>query len=307
MAKISAVVNTYNEEKKLSRALSSLKGFASEIVVVDMMSTDKTREIAKKYNARVFKHRKISYVEPARNFAIEKAKYDWVFILDADEEIPDALKIYLKKEIKSANRWTAPNFYRIPRRNIIFGKWMKHAGWWPDYNIRFFKRGTVSWNEIIHSVPATSGKGIDIPSNGELGIKHRHYSSLEEYMTRMNRYTTIQARQLNKKGVDFSWKDLITKPTAEFLRRYFAEEGFKDGLHGLNLSLLQAFSEVVLYSKLWQKQDFKKRKIDVRDVEETIIKSYKDFSWWIITSKISISTKLINKLWLKIKRKLKYQ
>ena len=303
MAKISVVLNTYNEEKKLSRALSSLKGFAGEIVVVDMTSTDKTREIAKSFKARVFKHRKISYVEPARNFAIEKAKYDWVFILDADEEIPDTLKTYLKKEIKDPQA----NFYRIPRRNIIFGKWMKHAGWWPDYNIRFFKKGTVSWNEIIHSVPITSGKGIDIPTTGDLAIKHRHYSSLEEYITRMNRYTTIQARQLNKKGVDFSWRDLITKPTAEFLRRYFAEEGFKDGLHGLNLSLLQAFSEVVLYSKLWQKQDFKKRKIDIQDVEETFTKSYKDFSWWIITSKIKNSTKLITKLWLKIKRKLKYQ
>lgn len=303
MAKISVVVNTYNEEKKLSRALSSLKGFAGEIVVVDMMSVDKTREIAKSFKARVFKHRKISYVEPARNFAIEKAKYDWVFILDADEEIPDTLKTYLKKEIKDPQA----NFYRIPRRNIIFGKWMKHSGWWPDYNIRFFKKGTVSWNEIIHSVPVTSGKGIDLPGSEELAIKHRHYSSLEEYITRMNRYTTIQARQLNKKGIKFSWKDLITKPTAEFLRRYFAEEGFKDGIHGLNLSLLQSFSEVVLYSKLWQKQDFKKKKIDISDVEETIFKSYKDFSWWIITSKISNSTKLINKLWLKVKRKLKYQ
>ena len=76
MAKISVVVNTYNEEKRLARTLSSLKGFANEIVVVDMMSTDNTREIAKKYNARVFKHRKISYVEPSRNFAIEKARHD---------------------------------------------------------------------------------------------------------------------------------------------------------------------------------------------------------------------------------------
>lgn len=303
MAKISVVINTYNEEKKLSRTLSSLKGFAGEIVVVDMMSTDKTRDIAKSFKARVFKHRKISYVEPARNFAIEKAKYDWVFILDADEEIPETLKTYLKKEVKEPQA----NYYRIPRRNIIFGKWMKHAGWWPDYNIRFFKKGTVSWNEIIHSVPLTTGKGIDILSTGDLAIKHRHYSSLEEYITRMNRYTTIQARQLNKKGIIFSWKDLILKPVSEFLRRYFAEEGYKDGLHGLSLSLLQSFSEIVLYSKLWQKQDFKKRKLDLDEVEKVAVKSYKNFYWWIITSKIADSKKFFNKLWLKIVRKLKYQ
>ena len=303
MAKISVVVNTYNEEKRLSRALSSLKGFANEIVVVDMMSTDQTREIAKKFKARVFKHKKIGYVEPARNFAIEKAKYEWVFILDADEEIPETLKIYLKNEIKEPQA----NFYRIPRRNIIFSKWMKHTGWWPDLNIRFFKKGTVSWNEIIHSVPVTSGKGMDIDCSEELAIKHKTYSSLEEYITRMNRYTTIQARELNKKGVEFSWKDLIIKPTAEFLRRYFAEEGFKDGLHGLNLSLLQAFSEIVLYSKLWQKQDFKKKKLDITEVHEIFEKSYKDFSWWIINSKILESTNFFKKLWLKITKSLKYR
>ena len=82
MAKISVVINTYNEEKKIGRCLASLKGFANEIIVVDMMSTDRTRELAKKYNAKIFKHKKISYVEPARNFAIEKAKNDCVFILD---------------------------------------------------------------------------------------------------------------------------------------------------------------------------------------------------------------------------------
>ena len=91
------------------------------------------------------------------------------------------------------------------------------------------------------------------------------------------------------------------------MRRYFAEEGYKDGLHGLNLSLLQAFSELVLYSKLWQKQDFKKKKINILEVEGEITKSYKDFSWWIITSKISETSKIFNKLWLKVLRKLKYQ
>ena len=103
------------------------------------------------------------------------------------------------------------------------------------------------------------------------------------------------------------FEHLIIKPTAEFLRRYFAEEGFKDGLHGLNLSLLQAFSEIVLYSKLWQKQDFKKKKLDITEVHEIFEKSYKDFSWWIINSKILESTNFFKKLWLKITKSLKYR
>lgn len=301
MAKISAIINTYNEEKRLARCLASLKGFANEIVVVDMMSTDSTREIAKKYGARVFKHKKISFVEPARNFAIEKARYDWIFVLDADEEITESLKVYLKKEIKN----TTASYFRIPRKNVIFAKWMKHTGWWPDYNIRFFKRGNVSWNQVIHSVPMTTGIGIDIPLKEFLSIKHKAYSSVEEYITRMNRYTSVQARELNRKKAEFSWPLLISKPTSEFLRRFFAEEGFKDGIHGLALSLMQAFSELIVYVKLWQKKNFNKQKLSIKDVEPEFTKSFEELSWWFGESKIRNSKSLLNRIWLKIQRKIK--
>lgn len=301
MPKISAVINTLNEEKRLVRTLSSLKGFANEVVVVDMMSTDTTCEIAKKYGARVFKHKRIGYVEPARNFAISKTKYDWVVIVDADEELPDGLKDFIKKEIKSPRA----NFYRIPRKNIIFGKWLKHSGWWPDYNIRFFKKGTVSWNQIIHSVPMTTGSGFDVMAKEDYAIKHKAYSSVEEYISRMNRYTSVQARELNKKGIEFSWEMVISKPLSEFLRRYFAEEGFKDGLHGLTLSLLQAFSELVVYSKLWQKQKFKKIKLPLSDVESKITESYKEIDWWLGESKIRTSKNIFKRILFKIERRLK--
>lgn len=307
MAKISAVINTYNEEKRISRCLASLKGFASEIIVVDMMSTDRTRELAKEYGARVFKHKKISFVEPARNFAIEKARYDWIVILDADEVISESLKLFLKKEIKSSRSEAMINYYRLPRKNIIFGKWIKHSGWWPDYNIRFFKKGSVSWNQIIHSVPITTGVGFDLPTKEDYAIKHFAYSSVEEYITRMNRYTSVQARELNRKDVEFSWTLLITKPVSEFLRRYFAEEGYKDGAHGLALCLLQAFSELVVYVKLWQKKKFRKKKININDFEIEILKSIKDINWWLGESKIKLNKNIFTKLWLKITRKLKLQ
>lgn len=300
MTKISVVINTLNEEKRLPKAISSLKGFANEIIVVDMKSTDKTVELAKKAGAVVYSYNRIGYVEPARNFGIEKCKYNWIFILDADEWIPKTLKIYLKKEIKK----NKANFFRIPRKNIVFGKWMRHTGWWPDYNIRFFKKGTVSWNEVIHSIPVTTGVGFDLPAERDLAITHNHYSSLEEYITRMNRYTTIQAKHLKKGGVKFSWRHVITKPTSQFLTRFFAQEGYKDGLHGLSLSMLQAFSELVVYLKIWQKGKFVKRKISINQVEAEFSKSSKQFVWWILESKIKKSN-LFPKIWLKLKRKLK--
>lgn len=303
MAKISAVINTINEEKKIGRCLASLKGFASELIVVDMMSTDSTVEIAKSYGAKVFKHKRISYVEPARNFAISKARHEWVLVLDPDETVGEELKTYLKQEIKKPQA----DFYRMPRKNIIFGKWMKHSGWWPDYNIRFFKRGSVSWNEVIHSVPMTTGSGLDLPSKEDFAIRHRHYSSVEEYITRMNRYTTTQAKELNKKGVEFRWRDVLVKPAGEFLRRYFAESGYKDGLHGLVISLLQVLSELTIYVKLWQKQKFRKRKISAEDTYEELGKISRDFVWWVYESKIKDSSNIVSKIWLKITRKLKLQ
>jgi (heptosyl)LPS beta-1,4-glucosyltransferase len=302
MAKISVVINTLNEEKRLAKTLSSLKDFASEIVVVDMQSTDLTVEIAKKAGAKVYRHKRISYVEPARNFGIEKAKHEWVLILDADERLSEGLKAYLKEQIKKSPY----NYFRIPRKNIIFEKWMKHTGWWPDYNIRFFKKGTVSWNEIIHSVPTTTGNGFDIPADGDLSIIHDHYSSIEEYLLRMNRYTTVQAKHLNKEGVTFNWRLLISKPASQFLTRYFAQEGFKDGVHGLATSCLQAFSELVLYLKLWQKNKFDRKKISLDLMSQEFDNAVADLEWWVIFSKIAQEKSVLRRLWLKVIRKLKY-
>ncbi|WKZ26019.1 MAG: glycosyltransferase family 2 protein [bacterium] len=300
MPKISVVINTLNDQKKIGRCLASLKSFANEIVVVDMMSSDQTREIAKKYRARVFKHKRISFVEPARNFAISKTKYDWIVILDADEELTEELKSFIKKELRDPKA----DYYRVPRKNIIFGKWIKHTGWWPDYNIRFFKKGHVSWNQLIHSVPVTTGRGFDLTAKEGLAIKHKAYSSVEDYISRMNRYTTVQSRELNRKNVEFVWSMLISKPLSEFLRRFFAESGYRDGLHGLALSLLQAFSEVVVYSKLWQKQKFKKVKVPLGDVGKEFFKSFKEIEWWLDESKIRSSKNIFRRIWLKILRRL---
>jgi len=157
--------------------------------------------------------------------------------LDADEEITPKLAKILKdlatgKEI---------SFYRLPRKNIIFGKWLRHSLWWPDYNIRFFKKGNVQWSEKIHSVPLTRGTGKDLEAKEVNAIVHHHYQSISQYLERMNRYTNIQAEELSKSGYQFRWQDMVKKPMGEFLSRFFVGEAYKDGLRGLILALLQAF------------------------------------------------------------------
>lgn len=275
MGKISVVINTLNEEKNLPRALASVKSFADEIVVVDMKSDDKTVEIAKKVGAKVYQHKRIGYVEPARNYAISKATGEWILILDADEQAPKTLIRELKKIVQKPKA----DYYRLPRKNIIFGRWIKHSRWWPDYNIRFFRKGFVSWSEIIHSVPITQGKGLDLQAREDLAIIHYHYDSIEQFVERMNRYTNEHAK-LRVKDYKFKWQDLIKKPTEEFLGRYFSGEGYKDGIHGLALAGLQAFSELVLYLKIWQKEGFKEEKIQIREVVEAMKDAETDVHYW---------------------------
>lgn len=287
MGKISAIVNTYNEGANLSRCLSSVCPLTDEIVVVDMHSTDNTVEVAQKFKAKIFDHEYTGFVEPARNFALQKVKSDWVLIIDADEELPKTLSEKLEKLVKE-NQF---DYAVIPRKNIIFNKWIKHSRWWPDYNVRFFKRGKVSWKNKIHSIPITKGKGIDFEAKEENAIIHYNYSLVSQYLERNNRYSEIRASELVSGGYQFSLKDLIKKPTDEFLSRYFAGEGYKDGIHGLILSLLQGLAEFVTYAKVWEKQGFKEEKVD--SFPDLAGKSANDLYHWLAkTSRFSAKLRL---------------
>lgn len=293
MAKISVIVNTWNEEENIKRCLESVKDLVSEIIVVDMYSSDKTVAIAKKFGAKIFFHKFTSYVEPARNFALSKVTGDWILILDADEEISPGLA----KILQELTTREEINFYRLPRKNIIFGKWIRHSRWWPDYVIRFFKKGSVRWSEKIHSVPLTRGEGHDLEAKEVNAITHYNYKSISQYLSRLNRYTTIQAKDLVESGYKFSWQDMLKKPMGEFLSRFFVGESYKDGLHGLALALLQAFSELIKYLKVWEKENFVNQ--DIADYHEVLEENINDYLHWQ-----GKSSSLIGKIRLKIKKKI---
>lgn len=282
IAKISVAINTLNEEHNIARAIKSIK-WVDEVVVCDMYSEDKTVEIAKKMGAEVIFHRKEGFVEPVRNFAISKTSNDWVLVLDADEEVPDVLANRIKEIITQG----VVDYVEIPRKNIIFGRWMKASMWWPDYHIRLFKKGKVVWNNAIHSKPKTEGKELVLPDEESLAIIHHNYRSVSQYLERMNRYSTIQAQELKDEKVIFKWGDLIEKPMGEFLSRFFAKKGYLDGLHGFALSLLQAVSFLVVYLKLWELSKFKEEEINLKVFEEKGKKISKEVKYWIDYSKLS--------------------
>lgn len=279
--KISVVINTYNEEANIEQAIKSVD-WADEVIVCDMHSTDKTVQIARKEGVKIFYHKLTDYVEPARNFAISKASNDWVLILDADEVIPQSLAQHIQKMIEKP---IVSDYVEIPRKNIIFGKWMKASMWWPDYNIRLFKKGKVLWSDKIHSKPTTKGEGIILSEDEEMAIIHNNYQSISQFISRMNRYTQIEANILTKEGYKFNWIDLIRKPLSEFLSRFFANKGYLDGIHGFALSFMQAFSFFVVYAKVWENEGFLQKDLEMKELEEEKNKIGFEFNYWFLKSK----------------------
>lgn len=274
---ISVVINTFNEEKSISKAIKSVS-WADEIIVCDMHSEDNTVQVAKKLGAKIIFHKRVNFVEPARNFAISKTSHPWILILDSDEEISKGLTKRLKEMLSKP---IVSDFVEIPRKNIIFNKWIKAASWWPDYQIRFFKKDAVVWNDQIHSRPETHGIGLTLPAEEDLTILHNNYQSISQFIDRLNRYTSIEAMQLKDQGYVFEWTDLIQKPFNEFLSRFFANQGYKEGLHGLALSFLQAFSFLIVYLKLWESLKFNEQELKIKDIEAEHTKSVKQLDYWL--------------------------
>lgn len=265
-----------------------------------MGSTDGTNKIAEDHKAKIYSHPYTGFVEPARNFGIQKAMNKWVLIVDADEEISPTLAKYIIAEVKNPRA----DFYRIPRKNFILNKWIKHAGWWPDYQVRLFKKGMVEWSDKIHGIPETRGIGQDIESNERLAIIHYNYQTVEQYLSRLNRYTGIAAKELYLASRRFRINDLIDLPSKEFIRRYFVWEGYKDGVHGLALSLLQSFSELVIYLKLWELEGFKEEKVELNKIQSDFLYVHRQEQHWFTESLLRTSPSYLERILIRLKRKI---
>ncbi|MEM3063265.1 MAG: glycosyltransferase family 2 protein [Nitrososphaerota archaeon] len=297
--RISVVINTLNEELRIERCLNSINRVADEIIVCDDGSIDSTVEIARRYTNKVFHHKSAGFVEKARNFAISKATNPWILILDADEEITPLLW----EKLKEISENKTVDYVLIPRKNIIFGKWIKHSGWWPDYNIRFFRKGKVIWQEKIHSQPKTSGVQFYLPADEKFAIIHNNYSTISDFLTKLNRYTNVQASELIETGYHFNWKDLISKPMQEFLARFFLHNGYRDGVHGLILAILQSFSMLVVYAKAWELAGSKPEEINILDFKNTVFSSFRELKFWLFNVLISGKSKtnqIVSKLVYKL-------
>jgi glycosyltransferase involved in cell wall biosynthesis len=253
MTAISVVINTLNEGAQLRACLESVR-WAAEIIVVDMHSEDATVKIAGEFGCRVFQHERMGYVEPARNFAIAQASHAWVLILDADERVSTGLAEWAGMNLEAATF----SAVRIPRRNFYGERWIRCCGWFPDNQLRLFRRGQVQYSDRIHRAPKINGAILDLPDSGEAYLAHFGFNTLGARLEKDNKYAAIVAVAMAEEGRQIGAIGLLSRTTAAFCTAYFFQGGIWNGMFGVVLAWERAFATFSKYAKLWELQAARK-------------------------------------------------
>lgn len=242
MKRLSACLITLNEEHNLPRALASLRGIADEIVVVDSGSTDRTEGVAREHGAAFFTREWTNYAEQ-KNFAAGCAKNEWILSMDADEELSSALQTAILDWKKRE-----PNFrvYEMARRTWYLGAWIKHSGWYPDFQRRLYRRDAAEFLGIIHESLRFEGRPGRL--NGDL----LHYTarSFAEHEANVEKYSGLSAQQMFAAGKR-SWRGGVWVATPwSWFQNYFLRGGFLDGYRGALIAQMAARTVRMKYEKL---------------------------------------------------------
>jgi glycosyltransferase involved in cell wall biosynthesis len=245
---LSVTIITRDEESNIRRTLESVR-WADEIIVLDSGSTDGTVAICREYTDKVFVQAWLGF-SAQKNAAIDRATGAWVLSLDADEPVEPALADEIRAIIASPGAYDG---YRIPRKTFFLGKQIVHGGWYPDYNLRLFKRGKGKFEErAVHEAVRVSG-AVGHTKNA---ILHYAYPDLASYVSSINKYSSLAVDVMAEKGigpVKRSWFIILFRPVGTFLWKYVVRLGFLDGKHGLVLNLYHAVYVFIKYSKAWER------------------------------------------------------
>lgn len=246
MGKISVIVITFNEEKNIDRCLKSIT-WANEIIVVDAFSTDKTVELARAYATDVLLHVYDGEV-PQRERGFQRATGEWLFWIDADEEVSVELKNQILEVVHSPH---ALDGYAVARKASVLGKWIEHGGWFPDWQFRLVKRDKiVAEYQEIHGGFTTKGTRGNLPGI----LYHFTYSSLSEYLRKMNDQTSLHVsnKLREQPKLRIGWHKIVLSPLSYFLRMFIVQKGYKDGMHGFILACYSALYTTLMYAKTWE-------------------------------------------------------
>lgn len=242
---LSLTVITKNEEKNIERCLRSVP-FASEVIVVDSDSTDRTVELAQKLGAKVFVESWKGF-GPQKQFAVDQAQYDWILSLDADEALSPELTAEILARFSSLDEKTG---YLLPRRSYHLGRWIHFGGWYPDRQLRLFHKKFSRWDKAqIHEKVVTART-----ERFQSPLLHWVFRNLSHQVQTNDRYSGLQAENLFHNGKKFSLFYLLTKPLSKFIETYFLKRGFLDGMAGFIIAISAAYSVFLKWAKLWERQ-----------------------------------------------------
>ena len=241
--KITAIAITLNEAHNIEAYLNSL-WFADEIVIVDSFSSDETVILASKHPKVTVFQRVFDNFSAQKNFAISKAKNDWVTFFDLDEEITPALSDEI---IEKANNPKAIAYF-VKRDFYFMGKRIKYSGLQNDYVVRFFNKNHCKYNaNLVHETLEVVGKSENLKNT----LPHHTYKSIDDYTSKAHRYSALQAEMLYKKGKKPNYYHFLFRPFYRFLNQFIFRLGFLDGKEGFVLAYISAFSVFKRYVNLW--------------------------------------------------------
>jgi hypothetical protein len=272
--KISACVISFNEERNIRACLESLS-WCDEIVVVDSYSQDKTATIAEKFGARVLRHEWEGHVAQ-KNHALDAATGEWVLALDCDERVTPRLRDRILEELENPDVTRRVDGFYISRKLRYLGRWLGHGGWFPEWRLRLFKRERGRWSGVDphdtvelegHSArlePGAGGAGAGSATGSaasaqstELGsdaavILHYSFRDLSHQIKVLDRYTGIQAGELDRRGRRVTVLDVTLRPAWRFLWTYVLRGGFLDGAAGFHMAVNHAYAAYMKYARLWE-------------------------------------------------------
>lgn len=235
---ITAIILTRNEERHIRDCLDAV-AWADERVVLDSYSTDATVAIAQTMPGVRVVRRVFDTYARQRNAGLDLAANDWVLFIDADERVTPAMAEEIRAIVATASAAGAPVGFWLPRRNLILGRWVRYAGWWPDEQLRLLRRARARYDETRdpHEVVVLDGPEGHVINP----MTHYNYDSLGQFIAKQRGYARREGRTLRASGQPLKPKWFITQPLREFHRRYIAWEGYKEGWLGLVLSLLMGW------------------------------------------------------------------
>ena len=246
MAEISVLILAKDEEKNIAACLESVKSFATEIIVIDDFSTDKTAEICKNLGAKVFQRALNGDWGSQKTFAIEQATCDWIFILDADERVSPQLAEEVKKILAEDNKKFA---WRCSRLSYFFGQALRHGGWFPDYVTRILPKAGTYVEGVVHEKICHQYVEKKLPR--EKYLVHYPYRDWNHHLSKLNTYTSLMAKKMHDAGKTATLIDIIFRPLWAAFRMYILRGGFLDGLVGFILSGFHYSYTLAKYIKLY--------------------------------------------------------